>query len=225
MTDHPGLLITFEGPDGSGKTTQLRRLAVRLREEGFAVVETAEPGGTSIGRQIRRILLDPENRELRPAAEMLLMFAARAQSVEECILPALGQDCIVLSDRFTDSTLVYQGAGRGVSERVIRTVDQIACHGLIPDLTILLDIDTATGLGRARARNRNGGGPDESRFDDESMAFHQRVRTAYLQLAAADPERVRLVDGDASEDVVEARVWDQVAPSLGKYAARSSSIS
>src|ERR1700738_2918891 len=152
-TERGGLFITLEGPDGSGKSTQLRLLAERLRGLGYDVLESAEPGGTPIGMQIRRILLDPANQELGATTELLLMFAARAQNVEQWILPSLRQGRIVLSDRFTDSTLVYQGAGRGLGAAVVKEIDRIACHGLIPDLTICVDIETEAGLARARARN------------------------------------------------------------------------
>src|SRR5260370_4645048 len=124
-----GLFITFEGPDGSGKSTQARLLAERLRREGYSVLETAEPGGTPIGQQIRAILLDPANQELSPVAELLLMFACRAQNVEQWILPALANGQIVISDRFTDSSIAYQGAGRGLGWDTVLAVDRIACHG------------------------------------------------------------------------------------------------
>ncbi len=154
-TERRGLFITFEGPDGSGKSTQARILVERLRGEGRPVLETVEPGGTPIGQQIRRILLDPANNELTPVAELLLMFAARAQNVEQWILPALDQGKIVISDRFTDSSIAYQGAGRGLGQKTILDLDGIACHGLVPDLTICIDIDSETGLARARARASN----------------------------------------------------------------------
>src|SRR5579863_2725971 len=154
MANKPrGVFLTFEGPEGSGKSTQLRMLGARLREAGRDVLETAEPGGTPIGMQIRRVLLDAANQELRPTTELLLMFAARAQNVEEWILPALSQGRVVLCDRFTDSTLVYQGVARGLGAEVVYEVDRIACRGLTPDLTLVIDIDTATGLARARHRN------------------------------------------------------------------------
>ncbi len=161
-----GRFITFEGIDGCGKTTQLRMLAQWLRERGQDVVETVEPGGTAIGRQIRKILLDPANADLRPRAELLLYFASRAQNVDEVIRPALEAGRTVLCDRFTDSTLVYQGCGRGLDTEVVRDLDRIACRGLMPDITILIDIDIETSLARARRRNERAG-PDESRIDDE----------------------------------------------------------
>src|SRR5713226_2216632 len=164
---HKGLFITFEGPDGSGKSTQARLLVERLRREGRAVLETVEPGGTPIGQQIRRILLDSANGELRPSAELLLMFACRAQNVEQWILPALEEGKIVVSDRFTDSSIAYQGVARGLGWDTVLAVDRIACHGLVPDLTLCIDIDTETGLARAHSRNRGRAGADESRRSEE----------------------------------------------------------
>jgi dTMP kinase len=208
-TTKRGLFITFEGPEGSGKSTQLRRLAARLRAEGRTVLETAEPGGTAIGMQIRRVLLDAKNHELRPTTELLLMFAARAQNVDELILPALSRGEIVLCDRFTDSSLVYQGAARGLGAEVVYEVDRIACRGLVPDLTIVVDVATEIGLERARARNRNTQDV-ETRLDEQAIEFHRKVRDAYLQLAVDEPGRVKLVDGAGSEEKVEIDVWDVV---------------
>lgn len=208
-----GLFITFEGPEGSGKSTQLRMLAARLKESGRGVLETAEPGGTPIGLQIRRVLLDAANRELRPTTELLLMFAARAQNVEQWILPALAEGRIVLCDRFTDSTLVYQGVARGMGADVVYEVDRIACRGLVPDLTIVVDIDTETGL--ARAHRRSVRTQDvETRMEEQDIAFHRKVREAYRQLASDEPRRVRLIDGGRSENAVAADVWAAVEPLL-----------
>src|SRR6202043_403631 len=148
-----GLFITFEGMDGSGKTTQMHRLAAHLRRLGRTVLETAEPGGTPIGTKIRRILLDSANQELCPAAELLLYFASRAQNVDQWILPALGRGEVVLSDRFTDSSLVYQGTGRNLGVDAVRALERIACRGLKPHLTLLVDVDAEASLTRARARN------------------------------------------------------------------------
>jgi dTMP kinase len=207
------LFITFEGPEGSGKSTQLRLLAARLRAEGREVFESAEPGGTPIGMQIRRVLLDGANREMRPTTELLLMFACRAQNVDEWILPALGAGKIVLSDRFTDSTLVYQGVARGLGAEVVYEVDRIACRGLAPDLTLVIDIDTETGLKRARARNRKTQDV-ETRIDEQAVSFHRQVRDAYHQLASDEPARVRLIDGNRAEGAVEADVWEAVSALL-----------
>ena len=208
-TTNRGVFITFEGPEGSGKSTQLRMLAARLRESGQRVFETAEPGGTRIGTQIRRVLLDAQNQEMRPTTELLLMFACRAQNVDEWILPALAEGQIVLSDRFTDSTLVYQGIARGLGVDVVYEVDRIACRGLTPDLTLVIDIDTETGLKRARTRNRRTQDV-ETRLDEQDVSFHRRVRDAYHQLAADEPKRVRLIDGGRAESLVAEDVWQAV---------------
>src|SRR3979411_1378216 len=196
MTSGPamkrGLFITFEGPEGSGKSTQLRILGKRLRGKHLPVLETAEPGGTPIGLQIRRVLLDAKNQELCPTTELLLMFAARAQNVEQAILPALAAGHVVLCDRFTDSTLVYQGAARGLGVEVVYEVDRIACRGLVPDLTLAIDIDVEAGLARAHKRNERTKDV-ETRLDEQSLDFHRKVRTAYHQLAEDEPKRVKLI--------------------------------
>lgn len=201
-----GRFITFEGPEGSGKSTQLRMLAEKLRAAGRGVLETAEPGGTPIGMQIRRVLLDARNRELCPTAELLLMFAARAQNVDQWILPALSEGRIVLCDRFTDSTLVYQGVARGLGAELVYEVDRIACRGLVPDLTLVIDIDTETGLARAHHRNRQARDV-ETRMEEQDLAFHRKVREAYRQLAADEPRRVKLIDGARAPEAVAADVW------------------
>src|ERR1700676_2326628 len=200
-----GLFITFEGPDGSGKSTQAKLLAERLRRDGHAVIETVEPGGTHIGQQIRRILLDPANRELRPIPELLLMFAARAQNVEQSVLPALAEGKIVVSDRFTDSSIAYQGAGHGLGWDLVLEVDRIACHGLVPDLTLCIDIDTEIGLARAHSRNLDHV-RQEARIDEKAVKFHQKVREAYRELARREPGRVRLIDGSGSEEAIADKV-------------------
>lgn len=205
-TSARGLFITFEGPDGSGKSTQARMLAERLRKDGRDVLESVEPGGTPIGQQIRRILLDPSNQELTTTTELLLMFAARAQNVEQWILPALGQGKIVISDRFTDSSLAYQGAGRGLGADVVLEVDHIACHGLVPDLTLCIDIDTEAGLARARGR-----GDLETRLEEQAIEFHRKAREAYHALAKSEPQRFKLIDGRGSPAAIAARVWEQVS--------------
>ena len=200
-----GLFVTFEGPDGSGKSTQARLLAQRLRDDGRDVLESVEPGGTPIGQQIRRILLDPANNELTATAELLLMFAARAQNVEQWILPALDQGKIVISDRFTDSSIAYQGSGRRLGWETVYELDRIACHGLKPDLTICIDIDTETGLARAHSRD-SALEASELRFEEQAIGFHHQVREAYHELARREPERFRLIDGSGAPDAVAARV-------------------
>jgi dTMP kinase len=207
---HPGIFITFEGMDGSGKTTQMHRLAARLRAMGRTVLETAEPGGPPTAQKIRRIVLDSANQELSPTAELLLYFASRAQNVDEWIAPALARGEIVLADRFTDSSLVYQGIGRGLGSDTVIALDRIACRGLKPDLTILVDVDAEASLARARARNQ--AHPHcETRMDDQALEFHLKVHDAYHALAAAEPDRVKLVDGRAGIDELEREVWDVVS--------------
>jgi dTMP kinase len=208
-----GVFVTFEGPEGSGKSTQLRLLGKKLRDAGHEALETAEPGGTPIGMQIRRVLLDAQNRELCPTAELLLMFASRAQNVDQCILPALSEGRIVLCDRFTDSTLVYQGVARGLGAELVYEVDRIACRGLVPDLTLVIDIDTETGLARANRRNLRAQDV-ETRMEEQTVGFHRQVREAYRQLASDEPRRVKLIDGARPESVVGADVWAAVEPLL-----------
>lgn len=213
-----GQFITFEGIDGSGKTTQMHLAAARLREAGRQVLETYEPGGTPIGSQVRRILLDAANQDLCPTAELLLYFACRAQNVEQWILPALREGRVVLSDRFTDSTLVYQGVGRRLGKDVVLALDRIACRGLQPDLTLLIDIGLETSLARAKARNRTRFEEDQSfaetRMDDQEADFHRRVRQAYAELAAAEPGRVVVIDGGRDVETVAKSVWEAVESRL-----------
>jgi dTMP kinase len=217
MTSGPaikrGLFITFEGPEGSGKSTQLRILGKRLRGKHLPVLETAEPGGTPIGLQIRRVLLDAKNQELCPTAELLLMFAARAQNVDQAILPALATGHVVLCDRFTDSTLVYQGAARGLGAELVYEVDRIACRGLVPDLTLVIDVDIETGLARARRRNQRNQ-DSETRLDEQPLEFYRKVRVAYQQLADDEPERVKVIDGSREEAEVAKSIWAAVQAPL-----------
>jgi len=205
-----GRFISFEGTDGCGKSTQMRMLAARLRGEGKDVIETAEPGGTRIGLQIRGILLDSVNQALSPTAEMLLYFASRAQNVDERIVPALERGTIVLAGRFTDSTLAYQGAARGLGRDVVMTLHQIACRGLLPDLTIYLDIDLDTSLQRAHTRNRQMEDKDERRMDEQAVEFHHRVRQEYLKLAEMEPGRIKVIDGRADRKTIAAVIWETV---------------
>ena len=204
MSTTKGCFLTFEGPEGSGKTTQLNILAERLRAAGRDVVQTQEPGGTRIGAQIRQILLDQASNDLKPTAELLLMFASRAQNVDEIILPALAAGKIVLCDRFTDSTLAYQGAGRGLGADAVYDIDRIACRGLVPNRTVLIDIDVQTGLARAT----------QTRMEQQPTAFHRTVRDTFLQLANDDSRRIRLIDGARSKEAVAADVWNAVADLL-----------
>jgi dTMP kinase len=212
-TINRGLFITFEGNEGSGKSTQMRMLVERLRADGFEVLESQEPGGSPIGQKIRAVLLDPANKEMSPTAEMLLMFAARAQNVDQWILPALAAGRIVVSDRFTDSTLAYQGAGRGLGAETVLEVDRIACRGLIPDLTICVDIDVEDGLRRAHARNKQLDS-SETRLDEETVEFYRKARAAYHRLAEDESGRFKLIDGSPAPGVVAKAVWEAVAERL-----------
>jgi dTMP kinase len=214
---HPGLFLSFEGTDGSGKSTQMRLLVERLRRDGHTVVENQEPGATHIGRQIRRIILDPAHQEMAGMTELLLMFASRTQAVKEIIQPALERGHIVVSDRFTDSTLAYQGEGRGIGFDTVLAAHKLALGNLLPDLTICMTIDVETGLGRAHQRNSSNDGQDnEARLDSQSLEFHHRVAEGYRKIARLEPKRFRLVPGDGEPDVVAERVWREVMPALRK---------
>lgn len=212
------LFITFEGLDGSGKSTQITELTRRLAAAGYQPLITIEPGGTEIGAQIRRILLDSRNNALCPTAELLLYFASRAQNVQQVILPALGQGQIVISDRFTDSTLVYQGFGRGLGEQVVADLHRIACGGLTPDLTLFLDIDVESSLNRAYSRNRTLDAQEatQTRMDEQSLDFYRKVREGYHALADREPDRVRIIDARRDVDSIAASIWETVQPLLSK---------
>jgi dTMP kinase len=201
-----GTFITFEGIEGSGKSTQIALLASYLIARGIRNVLTREPGGTLIGDQVRKILLDPANRSLDPTAELLLYAASRAQHLHEIILPALASGMTVLCDRFSDATLAYQGYGRGLDIELIRTLDRIVPREMRPDLTILFDIDAAMGVSRARGRNSNLGLEAEARFENEELVFHDRVRQGYLTLVEQDPARIRVVNASGTAEVVQEQV-------------------
>jgi dTMP kinase len=212
-----GIFITFEGIDGCGKTTQMRLLIDRLRATGYDVLETAEPGGTRIGTQVRRILLDSANQELSPTAELLLYFACRAQNVDEWIKPAIEQGQIVISDRFTDSTVAYQGAGRGLGVQTVMQLHEIACRGVNPDLTIIVDIDLETSLGRAKKRNKTLSEqqqPDETRMDEQAVEFHRKARDAYAELARTESSRICVIDGRRSIEAIAEDIWRVVRENL-----------
>ncbi|MBT1070401.1 dTMP kinase [Pelotalea chapellei] len=209
-----GHFITFEGIEGCGKTTQIRLLAECLRSRGYRVVTTREPGGCPIADKIRSILLDAENSAMSPLAELMLYSAARAQHVSEVILPALEAGCIVLCDRFTDATIAYQSAGRGIERSTIETLNTLACSSITPELTVLLDCDVQTGLGRARARIEAAHGPREERFELESLEFHQRVRDSYLDLASRQPHRFLKICAGGSVEEVSAIITNQVCTRL-----------
>jgi dTMP kinase len=196
---HRGKFITFEGLDGTGKSTQMDKLAKALRARGHSVVVTREPGGTPTAEKIRHVILDSSTTGLSPLAEMALMFASRAQHIEEVIAPAVAQGNIVLCDRFTDSTEAYQGAGRRLGSKPVLELHRILCGDLQPDLTLLMDSDVATSVERARRRNQksskhNRDQKDENRFEQESRAFFTRVRHAYLAIARREAQRVAVID-------------------------------
>ena len=198
------MFVTFEGIEGSGKSTALRLLADYLKEHGHDPVITREPGGSTLGRSLRPILLDARTRGLSSRAELHLFLADRAQHVAEIIRPALEAGQTVLCDRFSDSTLAYQGHGRGHDVERLRRINAQATGGLSPDLTLLLDLAVSEGLERAGERNRAEGTVlSEGRFDAESLDFHERVRAGYLALAAAEPERIVVIDAaQPPEDVL-----------------------
>ncbi|UCD34110.1 MAG: dTMP kinase [Nitrospiraceae bacterium] len=193
----PGVkrFISFEGIEGSGKSTQVKLLAEHLSAAGRTVLETAEPGGTRIGNKIRKILLEPQN-HMDPLAELLLYYAARAQHVREVIYPALLKNTVVITDRFTDSTVAYQGYARGIDLSVINTLDEIVVPDMRPALTIILDLEVEEGLRRNREARK------EDRFEQETIDFHNRVRQAFHQIARDDPRRVRIVDASRGIDEV-----------------------
>ncbi len=209
-----GLLITFEGPEGSGKTTQIRLLHAALAQRGLAVIATREPGGTRIGNAIRSLLLDPAHTEMSARTETLLFQAARAQIVDEVIRPALAAGEVVLCDRYADSTLAYQGYGHGQPREPLRLLGDYATAGLAPALTIYLDIDVHTGLARKRA----GAAEEWNRMENHAVAFHQRVRDGYLALAAADPARWLLLDAAQPVAAIHAQILARVAAMAGNHA-------
>ncbi|HAE85062.1 MAG TPA: dTMP kinase [Anaerolineaceae bacterium] len=191
------MFITLEGPEGSGKSSQLPELAEFLRGQGWDVLTTREPGGTLIGDQIRQILMRLDNQELHPRTEILLFLASRAQLVEQVIKPALREGKLVLSDRFGDSTLAYQGYGHGIDLATLRAMLDFATDKLKPDLTLLLDVDVEIGLQRKRKED------EWNRLDAYELAFHQRVREGYHQLCQLEPERWRVIDAMQPKDAVQ----------------------
>jgi dTMP kinase len=204
-----GKFITFEGLDGVGKSTQLENLAGWLRERGLDVITTREPGGTILGQNLRSVLLSSRTAGLSPLAEMALMFADRAQHIDEQILPALQRGQWVLCDRFTDSSEAYQGFGRQLGSDAVLTLHKILCHDLKPDLTILMVSDLDHNLSRARKRNREQAkltADDENRFEKENRVFHQRVLDGFLNIAKREPERVIEIDARASMTAVKAKI-------------------
>jgi dTMP kinase len=217
-----GLFISLEGLDGSGKTTQINRLAAWLKKRGHSVLVTREPGGTETGERIRALVLDSHSTELAPMAELALMFAARAQAIAEILSPALAAGKIVLCDRFTDSTEAYQGGGRELGSAVVLELHRLLCANLQPDLTLLLLPGLKASLARARRRNQStteASGPDEGRFEQEQDAFYGRVWQKYREIAIREPERVVLIEGDLTIDEVHEQIVEAVAERFATLAA------
>jgi len=217
-----GKFITFEGLDGSGKSTQVEKLARSLRARGLSVTITREPGGTSAGEKIREVLLHSATSGLSPLTEMALMFASRAQHIHEVILPALAEGRIVLCDRFTDSTEAYQGGGRKLGSKPVLELHRVLCGNLQPDLTVLLDNEVAFSVERARRRNRQrkgaraekGSDKDENRFEQENRAFFGRVRQAYIAIAHREPQRVHVVNARGTPSDTHAAIMELVRKKL-----------
>ncbi len=208
-----GLFITLEGGEGCGKSTQLTRLADALREmfPGREIIATRSPGGTAVAERIRSILKEPvQDETITPETELLLFGACHAQMVKNLILPAMDRGAILISDRFTDSTVVYQGAARGLAPEIIGTVNNIACGAVKPDLTLLLDLSPETGAARTQAR----ADVTADRFDSETMTFHQKIRTGFLTLAAAEPERFAVIDAEQDADSVHRQIMEAVHAKL-----------
>jgi len=217
-----GFFLTFEGLDGSGKTTQLRRLASWLEGRGEHPLMTRQPGGTRTGDRIRALLLDSKTEALASRTELGLMFADRAQAIAEVIAPALDEGRIVLCDRFTDSTEAYQGGGRELGSEVVLALHQTMCAGLQPDLTILLLPNFDVSLERARRRNARSASVDESRFEREGDAFYQRVFDKYREIAAREPVRVVVIDGDQAIEEVHRNIVRLVEQRLSERLRASS---
>ena len=212
-----GLFITLEGLDGSGKTTQIKRLAAWMAKRGMEVIQTRQPGGTPTGDRIREILLDARSGSLSPLAEMALMFADRAQAIAEVIEPALAAGRIVLCDRFTDSTEAYQGGGRELGSEAVLALHRLLCGNLQPDLTLLLLPSLEASLARARRRNdrvEQQTGTNEGRFEKEQDAFYRRVWQKYREIATREPQRVVLIEGDLTVDEVHEQVVEAVSERL-----------
>lgn len=213
-----GKFITFEGLDGSGKSTQIAKLARGLRARGISVTMTREPGGTATGEKIREVLLHSATSGLSPSTEMALMFASRAQHIHEVILPALAEGRVVLCDRFTDSTEAYQGGGRKLGSKPVLQLHELLCGNLQPDMTILLDNEVSVTVERARRRNRQHKSrrpdKDENRFEQENRAFFGRVRHAYLAIAAREPQRVQLVNARGTPRETHAAIMELVRKKL-----------
>lgn len=206
------MFVTFEGIEGCGKSTQIKKLRTHLKEAGKVVRQTLEPGGSELGVHLRKILLDPKNSDLDRTSELFLYLADRAQHVASVIKPALARNEVVLCDRFADSTVVYQGYGRGLDPRLLHQLNDVAVAGTWPDLTILLDLEPEVGLKRALTRNlKDNKAATEGRFEAESLEFHTRIREGYLTWAALNRPRFAVVDGSGTPEEVFAQITAVVA--------------
>ena len=200
-----GKFITFEGGEGCGKSTHIDRLVTRLRQDGYQVLIAREPGGTNVGEQIRHILqYSKQSSAMVPETELLLFCASRAQLVREVIEPALSDGHVVICDRFFDSTTVYQGVGRKITPQAVAAINTFAVGANVPDLTLVIDLDPRVGLERARGRDLF------DRMENQSLDFYDRVRQGYLDLARREAQRVKVIDGSRSIEVIEKQIWDQV---------------
>ncbi len=198
------MFLTLEGIEGSGKTTQIDNICRFLENKGHNCVITREPGGTKIGRRIRSILLDPENKGMEPMAELLLYFSDRVEHVKKLITPALAEGKTVICDRYFDATLVYQGYARGLDIKLITRLHELVLEGLKPDITLLLDLSPETGLSRAWEQIGNGSrSGDETRFEKEALSFHEKIRAGYLELACLEPQRFRVIDASQKKNRVQ----------------------
>ena len=207
MKKEKGIFITIEGIEGCGKSTQAKMLGKYLGKKGLDVILTREPGGTEIGNQIRKILLDRKNKKILAVTELLLYAASRAQHVNEVIAPELAEGKIVVCDRFSDATTAYQGYGRGLDKKMISVLDKFSTGGLVPDLTIILDLPEKVGLERAKRRNREMGiSRGEGRIEEEGLVFHRKVRRGYLKIAKDDQKRVKVINALRSMEEINAEI-------------------
>jgi dTMP kinase len=214
-----GVFITFEGIDGTGKSTHVRRLAKYLRKRGVPFVVTREPGGTQVGEQIRRLLLNPKISKMSPLTELTLMYAAREQHLEEVVRPALARGRVVISDRYNDASYAYQGYGRMLGVQTVRALDRIIAGRTQPDLTLLLDLDPQAALSRARKRNTRHR-MKNTRFENHGLKFQKRVRAGYLTLARQQPRRIKLIQADRPMAEIEADIQKIVDTLLVRHGLR-----
>ncbi len=219
-----GIFITFEGIDGSGKSTQVSKLVEYLKGRSVPAVMTREPGGTKVGEHIRDILLHPGNGKMASLTELVLMYAARGQHLDEVVRPALARGRVIVSDRYNDASFAYQGYGRMLGSRTVRALDQIICGRTQPDLTLLLDLDPRTALERARRRNRRERSTD-TRFENHGLKFQQRVRAGYLAIARQQPRRIKVIAADRPAEEIQADVRKLVDALLARRLQRRTAAS